>query len=262
MAGLIPFAFDVGRYAYNRYAGRGRGSRRGRSRKSRGGMRRSGARVASRPPTRSVMQGSFSGSIRNYFTVDKGQGWVKDLTFADILGDNFASLKTQFAECRVLSLRCYYEPEYGTNTSGSYAAALIDGARTSPKKLSYGTILALPGSTTRKMYQSVGLHWKWTEPSDAEFEATTSTRSICCVFLSGNSTAAEVSGELVVDASIVLRTQSSAFSDESQLERMIRVHDWPSDVLSASLSLITERLEGMNLVAGFGLERGSSSSGS
>lgn len=243
---FVPLALDAGRALLSHYVRRQRpNSSRGRGRRSRNrrssGLSRSRANVPSRVPTRSIMQGSFQGSIRNYFTIASSTTFYKSITRDDLLGDQFAALKTQFAECRVNSLRVYIQPDQATNTSGSYAACLIDSTTAKAKTLTYGAILALPGSTSRKMFQPTGLHWKWTEPSDAEFVLSNSTTNIICdIYIATNGTQT-ISGDLIVDASVTLRSNPGAFA-ANQLARMIEVHSWSQAHLEEALELLTSRL--------------------
>lgn len=243
---FVPLALDAGRALLSHYT---RGSRsttlRGRGRKSRNrrssGLSRSRANVSSRVPTRSIMQGSFQGSIRNYYTIESAKDFYKSITRGDLLGDQFAALKTQFGECRVNSLRVYIQPDQSTSSSGSYAACLIDSTTSKAKTLTYGAILALPGSTSRKMYQPSGLHWKWTEPSDAEFVLSNSTTSVICdVYIATNGTQT-ISGDLIVDASVTLRSSPGAFVT-NQLARMIEVHSWSQPHLEEALQMLTSKL--------------------
>jgi len=192
------------------------------------------------------MQGSFQGSIRNYYTIGSASSYYKSITRDDLLGDQFAALKTQFGECRVNSLRVYIQPDQGTNSTGSYAACLIDSSTAKGKTLSYGAILALPGSTGRKMYQPCGLHWKWTEPSDSEFVLSNNTSNIICdVYIACNGSQ-KISGDLIVDASVTLRSQPGAFA-QNQLARMIEIHSWSQDHLEEALHLLTSKLNVLQL---------------
>lgn len=248
---LVPFPGDLGRYAIGRYLGgnqRRPAQNRRQRRRRRGGLKRSHANVSSRVPTRSIMQGSFSGSIRNYFTVNAAKFFYKSITISDILGDEYASLKSQFGEGRINAMRCYYQPEYGTDKVGQYAACLIDTtSKKAVSSLSYGAVLALPGSTTRKSYQPCGLHWKWTEPTDAEFINTTSTSPICVVYLAPNAIASEVSGELIIDCSVILRTNANALGERCHLHRLLKVHQFSTSNLIQAQSIIEDQLSGMHV---------------
>lgn len=233
---LLPYALDAGRYLLNNFAPRPRGRKATRGRKRgnnrRSGIARSRANTSSRVPTRSVTQGSFNGSIRNYFSIGSATSFYKSITRDDLLGDQFAALKTQFGECRIHSLRVYVQPDQPTSSSGLYASALIDSSTSKATTLSYGQILALPGSTCRKIFQTVGHHWKWTEPSDAEFRLSSDKNDVICeFFLHTNSDSVKVSGDLVVDTSLTLRSSPAAFTDECQLLRMLRIHPWSTDQL-------------------------------
>lgn len=248
---LLPFAIDAGRFLLNNFSQRGRRSSRGRSRRGRrrtGGTRRSQAGVSNRVPTRSVMQGSFTGSIRNYYTVPSNTGYYHSITRDELLGDQFVSLKTQFGECRIISVRAYFQPDQSTDTAGLYASCLIDQDHSKAGNLSYGQILALPGSTSRKVYQSVGHHWKWTEPSDANFRKTNDKDDgVCEFFLRTNTDSVKVSGDLVVDASIVLRSIPSSFGEQTHLMRMLHIHPWTPDQLIEASQAIDELLAATNL---------------
>ena len=247
---FFPVALDVGRTLLSHYT---RGSRQNPSRRRRprgrksAGLSRSRAGVSSRVPVRTVMQGSFQGSIRNYFTIPSATTFYKSVTRNDLLGDQFAALKTQFGECRVNSLRVYIQPDQPTSSSGSYAACLIDSSTAKAKSITYGAILALPGSTSRKMYQPIGMHWKWTEPSDAEFVLSNSaTAVICDVYIATNGTQT-IFGDLIIDASITLRSHPGAFAN--QLTRMIEIHDWSQTQLEEALRSLTTRLNVLSIEA-------------
>jgi hypothetical protein len=186
------------------------------------------------------MQGSFSGSIRQYFTIAATTSYYKSITPQNLFSDYYASLATQFAEVRINSIRLYYTPEASTSTNGQYAAALIDTTANNAATLDYGQVLSLPGSTARKVYQSCGLHWKWTEPSDAEFVRSNSAQSICDLFLSSNTTAKNISGEIVCDASVIMRTLPSAFS--CHLLRMLHSFEFTTEQYSQAFDFISEKL--------------------
>lgn len=163
------------------------------------------------------MQGSFNGTIRQYFTVTDSNSWYKTITTQALIADNYAALASQFLDCRVHSLNIYYEPNAATSKSGNYAACLIDADAASATALSYGRILANPGSVVRKAYQSFGLHWKWTEPSDAEFRRIDDNTYPWCVFQMATNdpnSAVKLGGDLIVDASITLRNQLQSVSDQ------------------------------------------------
>jgi hypothetical protein len=204
----MEYAIPIARAAYNHYMGRNTRRRRKPARKSkRSGLSKSHANVPSRPPTRSIMQGSFNGSIRQFYTVPSATTYYKSFSYSSILSDAYASLAANFTEVRVNSLRVYYEPAAATGTTGHYAACLFDSDTTANTTPTYRNVIASPGSTARKHYQSIGLHWKWTEPDDANFKSTKSTDTICVMLMASAGTT-PVEGTLIVDISIVLRNQS------------------------------------------------------
>lgn len=238
---LPGLAYSLGRTALNAYfrrpnSRRGRGRKRGRGSR---GMARSGARCASRAPTRSVMQGSFSGSIRQYYTLKAKGSWYKTISVTSLLSDSFASLKTQFAEVQIKAIRVYYTPNAATTSSGNYAMALIDSDNIPVKQLTYASILSLPGSTCRKLFQGAGCHWKWTEPSDAEFRSTSSAEAICAYYVATQDETADIGGDVVVDASLTLRSDGSLLGHP--LERMILENEWSDEVLERVQTLIQAR---------------------
>lgn len=207
-------------------------------------MRRSRANVNSRCPTRSILQGSFSGSIRQYFTISVVDTYYKSFTVSDFLADAYASLKSQFAECRVHAVRVYYQPDASTAITGQYAACLVDSTTVAAKTLTYGQILSMPGSTARKMWQSTGLHWKWTEPSDAEFVATNDTTTkVCLLFMATNATLVKLGGDLIVDVSMTLRTSGSLLGHP--VTRLLTENSWPLEVLESARDTIDERMQHM-----------------
>jgi len=230
-------ATELGRFALNRYLGNNNQSTRGRRRRPpprrrRTGMSRPGANVSSRVPTRSIMQGSFSGSIRNYYSISSNSTWYKSISVQDLIADQYAALATQFGEIRVNALRAYYTPDAPTSSAGSYAACLIDSTtKKSVTTPTYALIMSLPGSTVRKTYQSCGLHWKWTEPSDAEFRNIDDASPVCDILMATNTSTAKLSGDLIVDVSIILRSAPGAFS-YNPLLRMMHLHSFSREQLT------------------------------
>lgn len=239
---LGGLAYSLGRRALNAYfrqpTRRNRSGRRGRGRRQ-GGMARSGARTPFRPPTRSLMQGTFSGTIRQFYTVNAKGVYHRDLPVASLLNDAYAALKTQFAEVQVKAIRVYFVPNATTSVSGNYTMALIDADNLPSKDLTYSQVLASPGSTVRKMWQGVGCHWKWTEPSDAEYKATNDDHVICTTYIATANNAAEILGDLTVDASITLRSDGALLG--RPLDRMILENDWSSQDVESAYELLTSR---------------------
>lgn len=188
---------------------RGR-ARRGRARRH-AGLSRSRANVRTSLPTRSIMQGSFTGSIRQYFTVKSTTQFYKTFTPADLIGDRYASLAAQFTEVRFNACRLYFYPDSGTGAAFSYAACLFDDTSASSSTTpTFGEILASPGSVCRRGWQTCGLHWKWTEPSDAEFRSISGTVDKLFIFQLATNNTITIAGELVCDCSIILRNQTGS----------------------------------------------------
>lgn len=228
---VVPLATQLARMYFNPVQ-RGRGRGRRTRRRGRGGSSR-GQRQPQRAPTRTIMQGSFNGSIRQYFNIDAVNSYYKTLAVSDLVGDQYASLAAQFSEVRVNSIRAYYEPSKGTGAEGLYAACLFDVTNeSSASTLSYGRVVASPGSVVRKLWQPSGFHWKWTEPSDAEFVHISSTNRILVFQVIGQASIT-IPGELIIDASITLRNQGQSVAES--LERHISLIG--PDQLSADKAL-------------------------
>lgn len=159
------------------------------------------------------MQGSFQGSLRQYYTITSATSFSHRFTYSGVLGDAYASLKTAFAEIRVHSLRVYVVSDLNVATDYAYASCLIDSIGKTKAGLTYGQVLSMPGSSFRRMYQGCGHHWKWTEPSDAEFNLTNSDVSIADFYLSVTNAKVPFGGHLVVDISVTLRDFGGLVTD-------------------------------------------------
>lgn len=238
---VLPFAYQMARRYLSTSNRRPRRNnvRKGRKR----GLAKSRANVRNSAPTRSIMQGSFSGSIRNYYTVASSKAYYKSFTCGDLIGDQYASLAAQFTEVRINAARLYFYPSEGTTGSFSYAACLFDSTgSTSTTTPSFGEICASPGSVVRRAWQTAGFHWKWTEPSDCEFNRITNAATKLFVFQLAPNESASLGGELIVDASVTLRNQAGSVASSlvTHIEllsgRNLSVADWNA-ILKAARSL-------------------------
>lgn len=249
MGDLIPFAMDIwglaqsaGRAAINHYLGR---PKRGGRRRRGGGRRRATPRgTPAQVPQRTIMQGTFSGTIRQFYTVKtSNSNYYRQFPLTSLLADAYVSLRTQFAEAQVKSIRVYFTPTVPITTAGSYAAAFIDGDHLAAanKAQDYDIVLSMPNSVVRRIYQPAGMHWKWTEPSDAEFMPTTSADIIAALYISTPTGGDSIAGEVTLDASIVLRSPGHLLGHP--LLRMLKEVKWPESVLVEALDLLTANLE-------------------
>lgn len=236
-------AQSAGRAALNHYMG---GPRRGGRRRRGGGRKRSAPRkrTQAQVPQRTIMQGTFQGTIRQFYTVQTtAKNYFRQLPLASLLADAYVSLRTQFAEAQVKSIRAYYTPTAPITTAGAYAAALIDGDHLAAAGVAqdYDIVLSMPNSVVRRAYQPAGMHWKWTEPSDAEFMPTNSAEVIAALYISTPTGGENLAGEITLDVSIVLRSPGHLLGHP--LLRMLREVKWPEPVLVEALTLLTTSLE-------------------
>lgn len=247
---MYNLASHLGRAALDYYVPK-RASRRAKPRRKRNNASR--ANVPQRPPTRSIMQGTFQGSLRQFYTVTTTSGYFeKNIVASSLLADAYASLGVAFFEIQVKAIRVYFTPSNAITSPGVYAACLIDGdSITSSPKIGYAQILGNPGSVSRRSYQSCGLHWKWTEPSDSEFRKTNDNSTITSFFLRlSKDDAPTLTGELTVDASVVLRSSGSLLGNP--LVRLLR--EYP-EIAVQDIEQISALVDALSLSSSLGGRR-------
>jgi len=214
----MDYVIPAARAAYGMYQQYSRGGRRGRSRRPQ--RRRKSAKTRNgknnvRPPVRSLMAGCFNGSVRSeLYHMDAIHTYYKTYTFATLVGAEYAGLIAHFTEIRINAVRMYIQPTVAITEPGSYTACLFDSDVQSIATPKWGAVMASPGSVTRRMAQPCQLHWKWTEPSDANFRPTTSSDTVAVLNVVTTSSGEQLSARLICDVSLTLRNQAGTTSEK------------------------------------------------
>lgn len=144
---------------------------------------------------------------------------------------------TVYNECKVRSVRVYFESDRSMADSGLICLVISDYNENSvPSTLNFTGLSTLPGSVVRKNFQPVANMWYPTEPDDRNFHAFSDAWRIFDYAIMINQSSAKLSGLLVFEAMVTLRgrvAQSSAYQVMRRLLSEGEVSDLHHDEMMA-----------------------------
>lgn len=139
------------------------------------------ARVAPLPPPLPFGRTALRGIIRHGSsdTMNINACLTKEISWSEILVGVWASIATVFSEIKLTKVVCWMTPSAATNANGLQCLILCPANEldvpASPKFTNLGS---MPGSTIRKVYQTVHREWHPTSPFERGWHRTSSKDSL------------------------------------------------------------------------------------
>lgn len=101
---------------------------------------------------------------------------TKEISWSEILIDVWANLRTTFSEIKLTRVVCWMTPSAATNANGLQCLILCpaDELKDIPDKAKFTNLGSVPGSTIRKVYQTVHREWHPTSPYERGWHRTNS----------------------------------------------------------------------------------------
>lgn len=136
------------------------------------------ARVATLPPPLPFGRTALRGIIRHGSsdTININACLTKEISWSEILIGVWASIATVFSEIKLTKVVCWMTPSAAMNANGLQCLILCpaDELKDAPSAPKFTNLGSVPGSTIRKVYQTVHREWHPTSPFEKGWHRTNS----------------------------------------------------------------------------------------